>query len=914
MTYRLAQYVVLDYVSKRTVYEAGREHESLGNVAADDVHVIAASAGEGEILCYMVIKGPLDAPPRTTLRIRDRQLFPIEQIFGWGVYNRLSILPDLPLSRVRELERFVKNQQRQTLDELSARAPAELMVALLRLLTGPLALEIDACLGDVEGGVKAIKMFDFFHVPNVVIHGVVPYLAPDAYPLPSYQQQTRYPSALLCSDICRERLAAVEQALAQPGKEGMAELFKLKADPRLRRSSLEPEAGRTPLTDATVPQQGIPMETRRKLLDVGEWLRTTEVFRSLSSAEAAVLATFLERRAAAAGDFLIRQGDTGDDLFLIEEGRADVEVVSHSGQRMKVASLGPGDHFGEISLVAGGERTADVIARISMTLLRLSKEAYTRYLAHTAEVEHELTRTALARTRDTTRHMTHVEAPSADVLGVFQDVLPPDAIVSDAAIIARRYGRNVTALERRIPLVLRPGGGDDVAQIVSLANVHHIPLYPFSTGRNWGLGSKLPVVDGCVVVDLSRMDRIVEVNEEFAYAIIEPGVTQGALSGYLQAHHPGVTLNFTGSFAHTSIVGNVLERGDGAYGRVHDLLGVRGILGNGKPFSVGGLWHHVGRRVPSHHSRYTAGPDLSGMFAQSSFGLVTQMAFRLIHKPERCYIVWGAANDEQLERLVDAFDHFGRQGAINRGSVNIGYANRFVQARRSLRQDGGRTGEDEEVWNFYVLVPGTARATDAITEDLKGALTPLCVSVGAARVDAIRDPYAELPQFLHPLVKPLLGSPDTESIKLIYDLTSTPLPDDPREIDADQTPFGMKCYIPVIPPRGPYARRAAEIVSSISAQFDLNVKLSIFGDGRALITIHFRSDDEEQVRRAEQCEAALWDAMVAAGFPPYRASIDQMGRLADLQLDLFDLVADLKSVLDPNGIISPGRYSKIRAG
>ena len=54
--------------------------------------------------------------------------------------------------------------------------------------------------------------------------------------------------------------------------------------------------------------------------------------------------------------------------------------------------------------------------------------------------------------------------------------------------------------------------------------------------------------------------------------------------------------------------------------------------------------------------------------------------------------------------------------------------------------------------------------------------------------------------------------------------------------------------------------------------------------------------------------------MVAAGFPPYRASIDQMGRLADLQLDLFDLVADLKSVLDPNGIISPGRYSKIRAG
>ena len=87
------------------------------------------------------------------------------------------------------------------------------------------------------------------------------------------------------------------------------------------------------------------------------------------------------------------------------------------------------------------------------------------------------------------------------------------------------------------------------------------------------------------------------------------------------------------------------------------------------------------------------------------------------------------------------------------------------------------------------------------------------------------------------------------------------------------------------------------------------MKLSFFGDGRTLITIHFRSDDPEQVRRAELCERALWDEMVATGFPPYRASIDQMRRLVELQPDLFDLVARLKSVLDPNSIISPGRYS-----
>jgi 4-cresol dehydrogenase (hydroxylating) len=133
-------------------------------------------------------------------------------------------------------------------------------------------------------------------------------------------------------------------------------------------------------------------------------------------------------------------------------------------------------------------------------------------------------------------------------------------------------------------------------------------------------------------------------------------------------------------------------------------------------------------------------------------------------------------------------------------------------------------------------------------------------------------------------------------------------------MDVDQTPFGMKCCIPVIPPRGKFARQAAEKVSAMSARFGLNVKLSLFGDGRTLITIHFRTDDADQVRRAEACERALWDELVAAGFPPYRASIDQMPRLAQLDPRFFDLVRGLKAALDPNHIISPGRYCPTRQG
>src|SRR5260370_36423747 len=86
----------------------------------------------------------------------------------------------------------------------------------------------------------------------------------------------------------------------------------------------------------------------------------------------------------------------------------------------------------------------------------------------------------------------------------------------------RRYSENVSGLQRRIAAVLYPEGAPDVQEIVRMANEFSIPLYAISTGCNWGLGSKIPVRDGAAVVDLSRMDRIHEVNAEHGYAVVEP--------------------------------------------------------------------------------------------------------------------------------------------------------------------------------------------------------------------------------------------------------------------------------------------------------------------------------------------------------------------------------------------------------
>lgn len=405
MRYRLAQYLAVGFIDPQMVYQARMEYEPINNLSPNDIHFIAGAAETGEILCYAALKAPPPTPPGTTLRQKERPLMPAEKIHGWGVFNRLRILPDLPVSKIRELGRFVKNQRLHTLDELGARAPVELVAAAFRTLIGPLRLEVEAIVGDLEEGV-ALQNFRFFHLPMVVIHGTVPYEGETSYFFPRYQFCTVFPFAALMADFegpLMTRLEAIEAALEKPGKRALLELFALKKQTAMPRSNLEPEGGMPPISATPMPQKGVAMQARRDILDQGERLRKTDLFGWLSVSEAATLGTFMVRTQAQPGQVIVHQGEQSDDLYLIESGEARVEAADRSGQRLQVARLGPGDYFGEIALLTGGERTADVVAVTAMDLLRLTKDAYTRYLSHAVEVEQRMARTAMQRTRETTR-------------------------------------------------------------------------------------------------------------------------------------------------------------------------------------------------------------------------------------------------------------------------------------------------------------------------------------------------------------------------------------------------------------------------------------------------------------------------------------------------------------------------------
>jgi hypothetical protein len=404
MRYRLAQYLEVNFVDRRMVYEARMEQEPLSSVTPADIHVIAAAAATGELLCYITTMAVPAARPAATLRDQDRPLFPVEQAHGRGIYGRLRVLPDLPITRVREWGRFVKNHRAEAQPDLLARAPVEVILASVRLLGGPLHSEIDAVIGDFEERVAKRNM-DFFHIPMVVIHGTVVHVDRASYKYPMYRNRNHFPFAFLVSDLTpvRSRADDIEGALSAAGKAGLEALGALKDKVGEYRSSLEPSEGLAPLIDTELPGRRATMPVRRKLLDAGEELRAVDVFRDLSTGEAAVLGSVMERLEVNPGDTVIRQGEMGDDLFIIQSGTAEMRRVCSPNHTTVIGTLGPSDYFGEIALVTRGPQVVEVVATTAMILMRLRGESYRHFLARNAEVQLRLNQTAALRAAETLR-------------------------------------------------------------------------------------------------------------------------------------------------------------------------------------------------------------------------------------------------------------------------------------------------------------------------------------------------------------------------------------------------------------------------------------------------------------------------------------------------------------------------------
>lgn len=94
----------------------------------------------------------------------------------------------------------------------------------------------------------------------------------------------------------------------------------------------------------------------------------------------------------AAGEVTFRQGDAGDSFYIIKKGSVDVIVEKAGGEGVVVATLGPGNFFGEMSLLTGAARTATIRVKEDAEFVVIDRESFRGTLAHNPSIAESLSR------------------------------------------------------------------------------------------------------------------------------------------------------------------------------------------------------------------------------------------------------------------------------------------------------------------------------------------------------------------------------------------------------------------------------------------------------------------------------------------------------------------------------------------
>lgn len=210
-----------------------------------------------------------------------------------------------------------------------------------------------------------------------------------------------------------------------------------------------------------------------------------------------------------------------------------------------------------------------------------------------------------------------------------------EEFVADDVATAFVYSRTMCEYDQYLPeFVVAPKTTEEVSGIIKVANKHKTPVQCQVRGLN--MGDCHMSLKGGILIDLRRMNRILEVNEDSGYALCEAGVTFADIRRELQEKHPNSTTLLGFMPAQAGFVSNAIVEGhlnwSCKYGAsFYNLVSAEVVLPDGEIANVGsrGLVNSWNRRAPA--------PDLLGLFLGGWYGttgIVTKAAMRIVPKPK----------------------------------------------------------------------------------------------------------------------------------------------------------------------------------------------------------------------------------------------------------------------------------------
>jgi 4-cresol dehydrogenase (hydroxylating) flavoprotein subunit len=475
----------------------------------------------------------------------------------------------------------------------------------------------------------------------------------------------------------------------------------------------------------------------------------------------------------------------------------------------------------------------------------------------------------------------------------------------------RRYGEHtMPGNDKRPAGVIYPASSGDVQAVVRLANKHKMPLYPVSTGQNIGLGSRSAPREGQVVLDLGvKMNRILEIDEKLAFAVVEPGVSYQNLYDELVRRGNKLMLDVTSGPPQGGMIGNALDKGAG-YTPYFDHFGISCgleiVLGNGEVLRTGDGALDSDTLANWHTSKYSFGPILDGIFAQSNYGIVTRMGIWLMPRPPAVRSFHFAfPDDADLGEIIDLcrpmkLSNFvptlfrlsndlylcGSEGESPEYAASKGRKSISNEGRRALQHKHG-LGAWTVSGAFYgpsmaALDPMIARTVDHFGQSGKAKYIP--------HEDA---------QHIGPLqvaINAFSGIPSLGELGLLK----------------WRPGGGNLWFLPGTPMDGKIANEFQTICRTIYEEHGMDyMVMNVCGPrfARGLHVMTYNREDADERARADACYRQMSEAVSKRGVFVGRAPVDYHGlHMAQAMPAYRDACQRIKGALDPANVIAPGRY------
>ena len=504
------------------------------------------------------------------------------------------------------------------------------------------------------------------------------------------------------------------------------------------------------------------------------------------------------------------------------------------------------------------------------------------------------------------------------------------------------FSTTTTGVSKSVVARLFPISTKQIQFIVQQANKYSVPLQPISCGKNWGYTDATPSCDNSVVIDLSKKNKILQIDEINKFAIIEPGVTQKQLSEALA--NTQLFMDCTGSSTNSSVVGNILERGFG-YSPFGDRFGhscsYEIILGNGTILQTGSLaYNQLNVHKPDTcHTQKTAGPMIEGLFSQSNFGIVSKLCIWLMPRPQK--VLPFIALFKSYEDFLSAIEPISRLKSLGvaNSTIHIGNSMRILSSNVSWQGITGIVPEEEINMQLTKLgigqwvMSGALYGTRAMVKVYKKELIKQLKASGDVKINFLEPQLIKkvsallnrLPrnllitlksqlEFAQGLIDIHTGKPTNIFLKSCYHLHPKGFPntfDEKLNIAKDG------CGLIWVSPTSSANRQSVnQLLSMLKETFEaqgfhLYATLSFINDRSIAIICNpiFDVTNDNEISRAQKCTAMALQNCIDDGFPPYR--------VANAHWDLFyqqlspehqNLITAVKKQLDPNSIVSPGRY------